>query len=181
MVDAADDAPGAEAIAAALGRCNRLLIVGSGLDYPAARELALKIEEGVHLPAAAHQLETIRHGHLAAADDRTGLVLLLTDGEERGEDGRRAGAGRPALGGCAGHAGRRHPRRRPRRRRARGPDPGGRVGGRDEHARCHAASAPRSARRGPLQLVAERLARARGMNPDSIGRDDPRQAAAADA
>ena len=33
----------------------------------------------------------------------------------------------------------------------------------------------------PLQLVAERLARARGMNPDSIGRDDPRQAAAADA
>jgi hypothetical protein len=33
----------------------------------------------------------------------------------------------------------------------------------------------------PLQLLAERLARARGRNPDSIGRDDPRQAAAADA
>jgi len=33
----------------------------------------------------------------------------------------------------------------------------------------------------PLQLLAERLARARGANPDAIGRDDPRQAAAADA
>jgi hypothetical protein len=33
----------------------------------------------------------------------------------------------------------------------------------------------------PLQLLAERLARARSRNPDSIGRDDPRQAAAADA
>jgi hypothetical protein len=31
----------------------------------------------------------------------------------------------------------------------------------------------------PLQQLAERLARARGINPDSIGRDDPRQAAAA--
>ena len=33
----------------------------------------------------------------------------------------------------------------------------------------------------PLQLLAERLARARGRDPDPIGRDDPRQAAAAEA
>jgi fructoselysine-6-P-deglycase FrlB-like protein len=33
----------------------------------------------------------------------------------------------------------------------------------------------------PAQLVAERLARARGVNPDTLGREDPRQAAAADA
>jgi hypothetical protein len=33
----------------------------------------------------------------------------------------------------------------------------------------------------PLQMLAERLARARGKNPDSIGREDARQAAAADA
>jgi fructoselysine-6-P-deglycase FrlB-like protein len=33
----------------------------------------------------------------------------------------------------------------------------------------------------PLQLLTERLARARGTNPDAIGRDDPRQAAAASA
>jgi hypothetical protein len=31
----------------------------------------------------------------------------------------------------------------------------------------------------PLQLLTERLARARGTNPDPIGRDDPKQAAAA--
>jgi hypothetical protein len=30
----------------------------------------------------------------------------------------------------------------------------------------------------PLQLIAERTARARGVNPDTLGRDDPRQAAA---
>jgi hypothetical protein len=33
----------------------------------------------------------------------------------------------------------------------------------------------------PIQLLAERLARARGTNPDAIGREDPHQAAAADA
>jgi fructoselysine-6-P-deglycase FrlB-like protein len=33
----------------------------------------------------------------------------------------------------------------------------------------------------PLQLLTERLARARGVNPDTLGREDPRQAAAADA
>ncbi len=33
----------------------------------------------------------------------------------------------------------------------------------------------------PLQLLTERLARARGTNPDAIGREDPRQAAAASA
>ena len=33
----------------------------------------------------------------------------------------------------------------------------------------------------PIQLLAERLARARGTNPDTIGREDPRQAAAAEA
>jgi hypothetical protein len=33
----------------------------------------------------------------------------------------------------------------------------------------------------PLQLLTERLARARGVNPDTLGREDPRQAAAGDA
>ena len=33
----------------------------------------------------------------------------------------------------------------------------------------------------PLQLLTERLARARGTDPDPIRRDDPRYAAAADA
>jgi hypothetical protein len=33
----------------------------------------------------------------------------------------------------------------------------------------------------PLQLLTERLARARGVNPDTLGREDPRHAAAGDA
>jgi hypothetical protein len=33
----------------------------------------------------------------------------------------------------------------------------------------------------PLQLLAERLARVRGINPDTLGREDPRHAAAANA
>jgi glucosamine--fructose-6-phosphate aminotransferase (isomerizing) len=180
VVDAADDAPGAEAIAARLGNARRMLIVGSGLDYPAARELALKIEEGVHLPSVAHELETIRHGHLAAADEATGLVLVLTDAEERGKAVvERASAvlrSAAALGMSAAAI----------LAAARGDDvpahltPAGRVAvlmsGRMPRTIVAALGTAR-----PLQLVAERLARARGMNPDTIGREDERQAAAADA
>ncbi|MGZ6298982.1 MAG: SIS domain-containing protein, partial [Candidatus Limnocylindria bacterium] len=85
LLGAADHEPTAESAAANLASCARLLIVGSGIDYPAARELALKIEEGARLPATALQLETIRHGHLASADERIGLILVLTDGERWGE------------------------------------------------------------------------------------------------
>ncbi|HEX6474353.1 MAG TPA: SIS domain-containing protein, partial [Candidatus Limnocylindria bacterium] len=84
LLDSADHAEIAEELARALARCHSLRIVGSGVDYATARELALKIEEGAHLPATAHQLETLRHGHLAATDADTGLVLVLTDGEARG-------------------------------------------------------------------------------------------------
>src|SRR5439155_18455072 len=85
LLDAAEHESGAEAAAAGLAGCSRLLVVGSGIDYPAASELALKIEEGARLPASALQLETIRHGHLAAANERTGVILVLTDGEEWAE------------------------------------------------------------------------------------------------
>jgi fructoselysine-6-P-deglycase FrlB-like protein len=180
VVDAADDAPGSEAVASALERCRRMVIVGSGLDHAAARELALKIEEGVHLPSVAHQLETLRHGHLAAADDRTGLVLLLTDPEGRGAtiveramDVLRSAAalGMPAAGILAADIGDDLPADL---------TPAGRlavaVSGRLPRTIGAALGVAR-----PLQLVAERLARSRGVNPDPIGRDDPRQAAAADA
>jgi fructoselysine-6-P-deglycase FrlB-like protein len=180
LLDAADDAPGAERIAAAFGRCSRLVVVGAGLDYPAGRELALKVEEGVHLPATAHQLETVRHGHLASADAATGLVAILTDADGRGPAViertaavlRAAGAlGMPAAAIVAADLGDDVPADL---------TPAGRL------AVATAERIPRpiagslgSAR--PLQLLAERLARARGVNPDPIRRDDPRQAAAADA
>ena len=180
LLQVADHEPGADATAAALGRCSRLLLVGSGLDYPAARELALKIEEGAQLPASGLQLETIRHGHLAAADEHTGLILLLTDAEgwgetlcERSRAVLRAAAalGMPAAAILAADLGDEIPLPL---------TPAGRLGV------PLAGALPRMmwaaiATAIPLQLLAERLARARGKNPDTIGRDDPRHEAAGDA
>jgi fructoselysine-6-P-deglycase FrlB-like protein len=180
VVDAADDAPGAEAIAAAFGVCHRLMVVGSGLDHAAARELALKVEEGVHLPSVAHQLETLLHGHLAAADDRTGLVLLLTDAEARGphlvERAKTvlravSALGVPAAAIVAADLGDDLPADL---------TPAGRIAVALSTRIPRSVSAALGTAR-PLQLVTERLARARGVNPDTIGRDDPRHAAAADA
>jgi glucosamine--fructose-6-phosphate aminotransferase (isomerizing) len=179
VLDAASDQQAAaDAAAAELARCNRLLIVGSGIDYPAARELALTVEEGARLPASALQLETIRHGHLAAVDERTGLVLILTDGEKWGETvversravlRSAAALGMPAAGIIAADLGDDMPI-----------TPAGRLSVPLARGLSRMASAA-LATAIPLQLLAERLARVRGKNPDSIGRDDPRQAAAADA
>jgi glucosamine--fructose-6-phosphate aminotransferase (isomerizing) len=180
LLEAAGHDPTAEAAIAALAGCSRLLIVGSGIDYPAARELALKIEEGARLPASALQLETIRHGHLAAANEQTGLVLILTDAEgwgetliERSRAVLRSAAelGMPAAALIAADLGDDIPNEL---------TPAGRL------SVPLAGELPRTvgaalATAIPLQLLAERLARARGTNPDTIGRDDPRQAAAADA
>jgi len=180
VLEAAVQEPSAEGAAAALAGCARLLIVGSGIDYPAARELALKVEEGARLPASGLQLETIRHGHLAAADERTGLVLILTDGEggaetlvERSRAVLRSAAalGMPAAALLAADLGDDVPATL---------TPAGRLSV-PLAGRFSRLAGAALATVIPLQLLAERLARARGQNPDAIGRDDPRQAAAADA
>lgn len=180
LLDAADHVPAAEESANALANCARLLVVGSGIDHATARELALKVEEGAHLPATSHQLETIRHGHLAAADERTGLVLVLTDGEARGailmERARAVlrsadALGMPAAAILAADLVDDIPRDLTRAGRAAVP-----LSGRLPRLMGAALGAAI-----PLQLLAERLARARGVNPDTLGRDDPRQAAAGDA
>jgi glutamine---fructose-6-phosphate transaminase (isomerizing) len=178
QIAAGADGAVAEELAAGLAGADRLLVVGSGVDFPAARELALKVEEGVRLPATALELETIRHGHLAAATDRTGLVVILTDGDGRGADLRdraatvlRAAAalgmvslvlGSADVAGVAQQA----------------------SGGRHLVDLDGQLARPMAAVLGvvtPLQLLTERLARARGTNPDTLGREDPRQAAAASA
>jgi len=69
----------AEGLGGALHDVDRLVVVGSGLDRIAARELALKIEEGVHVPAVGRDLETELHGHLVSADERCGLVVIALD------------------------------------------------------------------------------------------------------
>jgi len=77
-------------VATSLHGVARYLTVGSGADRIAARELALKIEEGVRVPASARDLETILHGHWVAQDEGTAVVLILTDPREQGARAARA-------------------------------------------------------------------------------------------
>ena len=68
----------------------RLLIAASGVDEITARELALKIEEGVHVPVTPLGIEKILHGHLPAADSRTGLIVLRFDRRDAQTRDKRA-------------------------------------------------------------------------------------------
>jgi fructoselysine-6-P-deglycase FrlB-like protein len=179
LASGAADEAGAERIAAELAGCATIITVGSGADRPAARELALKIEEAAWLPTTMRDLETFLHGHLPAMDATTGLVLLLTDRHGRAERVARA---RQALA-AAKVVGIR----------------AAALVGRDVHGQLDAALTPAGRLRvdeqkalptpaaaligtaTPLQLLTERIARARGTNPDLIRRDDPTYRAAADA
>ena len=80
-----------------LVNAERLLVVASGADEVTARELALKIEEGVHVPTTPLGLEKVLHGHLPAADARTGVVLIRLDPREAGRREARAADARAAF------------------------------------------------------------------------------------
>ncbi len=169
----------AERIAAALANASTLLVIASGADRPAGRELVLKVEEASWLPSAYRDLETFLHGHLPATDATTGLVLILADREHREERIARA---RQALAAA-----------RVLGQRAaaivsadvdaaidRDLTPAGRLVVQE----AQGLPGPVAALIGsatPLQLLTERLARARGTNPDPIRRDDPVYVAASDA
>jgi glucosamine--fructose-6-phosphate aminotransferase (isomerizing) len=58
----------------------RYVITGAGRDWPTAQEAALKLREGVHLPAEAHRLEELLHGHLAAIDETVRCFVLEGEG-----------------------------------------------------------------------------------------------------
>jgi fructoselysine-6-P-deglycase FrlB-like protein len=168
-----------ERLAGELSRVDRLIVVASGADRTAARELVLKVEEGAHLPSAMRDLETLLHGHLAGIDAATGLVLVLADVtsvEDRApraagllravaEIGIRAGAilCEPYLEAIPEWL-----------------TPAGRlvVPRADGLPPMVAALVGSTV---PLQLLTERLARARGVDPDPIRRDDPTYLRAAEA
>ena len=178
LLEAAEQGLGAEELATHLLPCERLIVAGFGVDYATARELALKIEEGARLPAVAHQVETVRHGHLAAADRRTGLVLVWSDAEQLpGSVARRhnglleaaAALSMPAAAILDVVNGPRVPLEL---------TPAGRLSI-PSTRRMHPVLEALAGAAIPLQLLAERLARARGVNPDTLGREDPRQVAAA--
>ncbi len=174
----ASDEAGAETIAANLASAAHLLVVASGADRPAGRELVLKVEEASWLPSAYRDLETFLHGHLPATGPTTGLVLILAGREHRAERIARA---RQALGAA----------------RVVGVraaaivaaevdadlDPALTPAGRLVVAEAPELPASVAALIGtatPLQLITERLARARGTNPDLIRRNDPVYLAAAE-
>ncbi len=169
----------AEAMARSLASAAHVVAVGSGADRPAVRELVLKIEEGAWIPSSYRDLETLLHGHLAACGPDTGLVLILAD--RAGFDARtgralsvlRAAAvlGMPAgaILSAAADA-----------RMAAELTPAGRVVVPDE-LRLPAPSAALLGTAGALQLLTERIARARGTDPDAIRRADARYREAAEA
>ncbi|HUF06157.1 MAG TPA: SIS domain-containing protein [Candidatus Binatia bacterium] len=174
LLDVSEDAHGAADMAAALAGTDRLVVVGSGADHVTARELALKVAEGARLATVAHELETILHGHLAAANRWTGLVLVLTEATPGVEErALRVLAAARTLGMSAAAivAEPVHPEIPPSE------TPAGRIVlPRTGRVPTLAGSLLASAL--ALQLLTERLARARNVNPDTLGREDPAQAAA---
>jgi fructoselysine-6-P-deglycase FrlB-like protein len=147
-------------IATDIGNCNRLIIVGSGADRIAARELTLKIEEASHIPTSMRDLETFLHGHIPACDETTGLILIGAD--------RRGRAARDERAGALERASRRVGIRFHRLPAPAVPDALPAAAG------ALLATAP------PLQWMALELAAVRGVNPDLIRREQQayREAAA---
>jgi fructoselysine-6-P-deglycase FrlB-like protein len=179
MAAAAADTTATEAMAAALAGVDRLIVIASGADRVAGRELTLKVEEASWLPTAYRDLETFLHGHLPAVGETTGLVLVATD--------RRAAAERVARARVALAAARQvgarvaaivsHEAGDGLRNEA---TPAGRLIVPDApELPAPVASLLGSAT--ALQLLTERIARARGTNPDPIRRADARYRAAAEA
>jgi len=173
------DESGAERIAGELADAAHLLVIASGADRPAGRELVLKVEEALWLPSAFRDLETFLHGHLPATGADTGLVLVLTDRDRRPERlarARQALAAARVVGLRAGAI--------LSAEVDAELDPDLTPAGRLVVPEAAALPSPVAALLGtttPLQLLTERLARARGTNPDLIRRDDPVYLAAADA
>jgi fructoselysine-6-P-deglycase FrlB-like protein len=169
----------AEATAAGLAEARSIVVIASGADRTAGRELVLKIEEGTWVAAAYRDLETFLHGHLAATDESMGLVLVLADRDARDARLARAtgalraarGVGMEAAAIVAADAAVDLPTDL---------TPAGRI----VLPEAPALPAPVAALLGtatPLQLLTERLARARGVNPDPIHRDVDRYRDAAEA
>ena len=69
----------------------RWLVAGAGRDWPTAQEAVLKLREGAHVAAEAHQTEQLLHGYLAAVDESVRAFVLEGEGRaaERAACGRR--------------------------------------------------------------------------------------------
>jgi glutamine---fructose-6-phosphate transaminase (isomerizing) len=140
-----------------LAGCRRLLVVGSGVDEITAAELALKIEEAVHVPTTPLGAEKVLHGHLPAADRETGLVLLRFDPDHGPERDARSADVAAATGVLD--------------------MPTVTLSAADLATRAEALLAGAVA----LQVLTLELAHAVGTNPDRIRREEPLYHAVAEA
>ena len=141
---------------APLAGCRRLLVVGSGVDEITASELALKLEEATFVPTTPLGAEKVLHGHLPAADEHTGLILLRYDpdhGEQRDQRSANVAAAAAVLGMPTVAL-------------------GAEVTTRTEALLAGALG---------LQLLTLELCMALGTNPDLIRRDEPLYRQAAEA
>jgi glucosamine 6-phosphate synthetase-like amidotransferase/phosphosugar isomerase protein len=153
------------------------VVCGSGIDAISARELALKLEEGVRLPAVGRETETELHGHLVSARPDTALIAIVTEPRataaraERAAQLLRASArlGMPTLALVSADAGR-WIGAEATTARITLPDPG-RVRSLGTWLLTSAIA---------LQLLTLELLTLHGRNPDLIGREnaDQREAAA---
>ncbi|MDH5244782.1 MAG: SIS domain-containing protein [Chloroflexota bacterium] len=177
---ATEPAARALAIADGLMGVERWLVLASGADRPAGRELVLKVEEGAWMPAAYRDLETFLHGHLAATDVTTGLVAIATD--RRGRPTRMARVrdalaaartiGMPTAAILSAAAD---------ELVATELTSTGRIVLPDGPPEVPAAVASLLGSATALQTLTERLARVRDVDPDPIHRDVDRYRAAAEA
>ena len=174
LLDVSQDAHGPAEIAAAMAGTDRLIVAGAGHDAITARELALKVSEGPRQPATAFELETVLHGHLAAVTRWTGLVVVLTDGSPTilARAHRLLAAAKALAVPTAAIIG---------DEIAGEIDPDETPAGRivlPHTGRVPAVAGSLLASAVALQLLTERLARARNVSPDTLGREDAAQAAA---
>lgn len=175
----AADPDRASRIADRFATAAHLLVVASGADRPAGREMALKVEEASWLPSAYRDLETFLHGHLPATDAGTALVLILADRsarKERLERARQMLAAAKVIGlrTAAIVAQELDPQLDAEL------TPAGRLLIPDD-ATLPAPVAALFGTATALQLLTERIARARGRNPDLIRREDDVYRRAAEA
>ncbi len=166
-------------IASHFSSAAHLLVIASGADRAAGREMALKVEEASWLPSAYRDLETFLHGHLPATGPDTALVLILADRSGRSERLARATQALAAAKVIG---------LRSATILAEGLDPeldpaltpAGRMLVPDDET-LPAPVAALMATATALQLLTERIARARGRNPDLIRREDETYKRAAEA
>ena len=104
-VEAAIERAPAGGAAASVHGDRPIVTTGSAALHVSRARAALKIEEGARIPATAHQLETLLHGHLAGGRRRArGRVRLRAarrraDRDPRPPGGRRPGGDRdPGVG-----------------------------------------------------------------------------------